>query len=143
MRASVISCVFLLLVTGQIGAVERPTDSEIEALVTENLAATQANDIDALLATIHPDSPARTNLPPMLESLTAYKLRYVATVVEFVCMQGDYALVQVTQQTARIAGPDFLDNEIDGTWALRLDGSDWKYWGQMILTFRPLEQGSQ
>ena len=124
-------------------AAERPTDAEINALVKANMEATQAADLDALLSTIHPDSLARPNMARALESLKAYKLRFQAPSARFITMSGEFALVRVVQQTIRVEGPDFFDNEIDGIWALKLDGAKWKYWTQMSLKTRSLAPVSQ
>ena len=119
-------------------AAERPTDAQITTLVAENLRATQAGDVAALRATIHPDSLAQRTIGQAVEALSAYKLKYEATNVAFISMADDYALIRIVQRTSRVSGPDFLDNEIDGIWALRRDGDTWKYWTQMALNFKPL-----
>jgi hypothetical protein len=136
MRASLIA----FLIALPILAAERPTDAEVKAVVAENLKATQASDLDAIRATIHPDSIAQNTIGQAAAALSAYKLKYEAVSVGFIGMVDDYALIRVVQRTTRVAGPDFLDNEIDGIWALRLDGTKWKYWTQMALKLRPLSR---
>jgi hypothetical protein len=129
-----------LLCCSVAAAAEHPSDAEIRALVAENLRATQANDLDAILLTIHPDSPAQLVMGRSIDALKAYKLNYEAVSVGFVCMSGEYALVRIVQRTTRVAGPDFLDNEVDGIWALRQDGTRWKYWTQLVLKVSPLSR---
>lgn len=133
----------LVLLPFQLSAATRPSDSEIRALVDANMRATQAGDLDAILATIHPDSLSYSQISGLLEQMKAYNLTYRASKAEFVCMTGEYALIRVVQQTRRVSGRDFLDNELDGIWALKLDGSKWKYWSQMALTFKPLAPANQ
>ena len=123
-------------------AAPRPTDLEIVALVEANMRATQTGDLEALLETIHPDSLATPQMEGALQALASYKLTFEAPSVQFVGMSGEYALIRVLQRTVRVAGPDFLDNEIDGIWALRLDGETWKYWTQMNLAMRSLAPAS-
>lgn len=137
-RLSIVISLVALLGAGALRAAERPSDAEIAAFVAENLRATQSGDIDSIRATIHPDSVAQNTIAQALSALSAYKLKYEATSVSFIAMSGEYALVRVLQKTTRVAGPDFLDNEIDGIWALRRDGEKWKYWTQMALKLRPL-----
>jgi len=128
----------LVLPSLDVLAAERPTDAAIKALVAENLRATQAADLPAILKTIHPESISRTQMAGELEALSAYKLKYEAVSVRFIAMSDNYALIRVVQRTTRLAGPDFRDNEIDGIGALRQDGMAWKYWSQMALALRPL-----
>ena len=122
---------------------QRPSDSDIRALVQANMRATEAGELAALLETIHPDSLATPQMEGGLQALAAYKLSFDAPSVEFVGMSGEYALIRVVQRTSRVSGPDFLDNEIDGIWALRLDGKKWKYWTQMNLEMRSLAPMNQ
>ena len=119
-------------------AAGRPSDGEIRSLVNENMRATQAGDLTALLKTIHPDSLATPQMEAGLQAIAKYKLSFEASSVEFIGMSGEYALIRVIQRTVRLEGPDFLDNEIDGIWALRREGEKWKYWTQMNLKLRPL-----
>ena len=137
-RVSIVMSLVALLGAGALRAAERPSDAEIMALTSENLRATQAADIDAIRATIHPESLAQGSIGQAVQALSAYKLKYEATGVSFIAMSGEYALIRVLQKTTRVSGPDFLDNEIDGIWALRRDGDKWKYWTQMALKLRPL-----
>ena len=130
--------VFVLFFSAIAVAVERPSDGEIKALVAENMRATQAGNVKAILATVHSESPAQANIPMLAEQFAAYKLRYSAPSASFICMSGEYALIRVLQQTVRVDGPPFLDNELDGIWALKSEGGKWKYWTQMGLTVRPL-----
>ena len=119
-------------------AADRPTDAAIKAVVDANMRASDAKDLDAYLATIHPDSPTRPSLPDEIAALDSYDLAFSAPSVKFVAMSGDYALYRVVQRTVRKGGPDFLDNELDGIWAFRKDGTSWKYWSQLIFEMRPL-----
>jgi hypothetical protein len=132
--------VSLALLSVAVFADNRPADAAIRALVDENMRATQASDLPAILETVHPEALARSGMTDMLETMKAYKLTYEAPTVEFISMAGEYALVRVVQRTRRVSGPDFLDNELNAIWALRLDGKKWKFWSQMILNVRPLAQ---
>jgi hypothetical protein len=128
----------VLILSLPLAAAEPPTQTEIVELVNANLRAAQASNVPAILTTIHPESVSQSAVEQMAEQLKAYKLKYEATSVSFVAMAGDYALIRVVQRTTKVKGPDFLDNEIDGIWALRQDGTAWKYWSQMTLKFRAI-----
>ena len=119
-------------------AADRPEDAAIKAVVEANMRAAEEKDVDAYLATVHPDSPTRPSLRDEIAMLEEYDLGFSAPSVKFVAMAGDYALYRVVQRTVRKGGPDFLDNELDGVWAFRKDGSSWKYWSQLIFEGKPL-----
>ena len=70
--------------------------------------------------------------------MSRISLLFEASAADFATMSGEFALIRVVQQTTRIAGLDFFDIEIDGIWALNLDGEKWKYWSQMTLKTRSL-----
>jgi hypothetical protein len=119
-------------------AADRPDDAAIKAVVDAIMRASDAKDLDAYQARIHPDSPVMPTLPDEIAILETYDLAFSAPAVKFVAMSGDYALYRVVQRTVRKGGPDFLDNELDGVWAFRKDGSSWKYWSQLQFELRPL-----
>lgn len=129
--------VALALVTAA-SASAQPSPAELRALVDENLAATAAGDLPRLLGTIHSESASRLVIGDALEQLSAYKLKYSAPRVELLMMTDGYALVRVVQHTRKVSGPAFMDNELDGIWALRKEGGAWKYWSQMVLNVAPL-----
>lgn len=143
MKRVVLLPLLSLLAVSVVFAADPPARAEIEALVAENMRATGASDLDAVLATIHPESLARPNMAAALGALSAWKLRYEVVSIEHAGMTGPYALIRVVQRTRRVEGPEFTDNELDGVWALRLDGMRWKYWSQMVLDVRPLTTGGR
>jgi hypothetical protein len=128
----------VLALAAATGAPAQPSAAELRALVDENLAATAASDLPRLLGTIHSESDSRLVIGDALASLAAYKLNYGASRVELLTMADDYALVRVVQETRRVSGPAFIDNEVDGIWAVRKEAGAWKYWSQMVLSIKPL-----
>jgi hypothetical protein len=139
MKRRIISVIWILAsISLSALAADRPTDRQIRALVEANMEAAQTKDLAAYVKTIHPDSPSQPSLASEIEALSAYDLEFRIRSVRFVAMSGEYALARVVQETIRRSGPDFLDNELDGIWALRRSGSEWKYWSQLVLELRPL-----
>lgn len=129
----------LVLVASQVAdAASPPTHEEIIRLVEANLAATEKLDTEAILETVHSESPGLTTIGQLVAQLSAYELRVEAKKVEFVGMSGEFALIRVLQHTSRIAGPDFMDNALDGIWALREEDGRWLFWSQMMLRVEPL-----
>ncbi len=128
----------LLVVAPILSAVEPPDRGVIEALVRENLAASEQLDLDAALATIHPESPSVQGIEQLVDQLSAYQLEMKPVTIEYAGMAGDYALVRVVQETRRVAGPPFMDNTTDAVWALRQHEGKWLFWSQMLLGLEPL-----
>ena len=133
MKGSVLIAV-LFLVAPLAMAADPPPMKEIVRLVEANLAASQALDVNAVLDTIHPESPSREAVREMSGQLAGYELEMTPAVVELVGTTGDYVLVRVLQHTRRISGPAFMDNALDGVWALREHEGKWLYWSQMVLS---------
>lgn len=137
MRAT-LGFLILVLVGPILSAVARPDTEEIEALVRENLAASEVLDVDAALATIHPESPAVPGIRQLVDQLSSYEFEMKAVRIEYIGMADEYALVRVVQETRRTAGPDFMDNTTDAIWALRQHEGEWLFWSQMLLRLEPL-----
>ena len=106
----------------------------IETLVKENLKATREENIDGIMSTIHPDSPAynptKDQTAPLFES---YDLNYEIVSFTYIGEEGTYAVSRTKQKTTKISGPDFRDNVIDMIQVFRKDEGVWKFWNQVIL----------
>jgi hypothetical protein len=106
----------------------------LESLVTENLEATQAEDMDRMMATIHAQSPAyattKRQTAPLFEK---FDLTYEVLSFTYIGNDDKYAVARVRQATRRVAGPAFRDNELDLVHVFRQEEGEWKFWTQTIL----------
>jgi hypothetical protein len=134
----------LWLAAMALGACGRIDESDKKAAVDcvkANLAAMEKGDVKAVLATIHPESPAYLSTPELIhEIVSTYKLKYTLeeATVERVTNEGVH--VRFVQVTKRISGPaGFPDNRVEGMHMLRRDGKLWKIWYTQVRQARTLD----
>ncbi len=107
---------------------------EIEAVVMENLRATQAEDLEAMLNTIHSESP----LYPQTKETAAmlfenYDISYGLLLYRYIEQDDEYAIVRLKYSAEKLAGPDFNDNNLDTIHVFREENGVWKIWSMAIL----------
>ena len=109
-------------------------EAELNVLVDENLRATQAEELDAMLLTLHSDSPAYQQTKQISETLyVQYDLNYEKRVFRFIGLDGEYALGRFQFCATKIAGPEFQDNCIDTFHVFKQENGNWKIWSMAVL----------
>lgn len=107
---------------------------ELKSVVLENLQVTQAEDLNAMMQTIHTQSPVylltKQQTTPLFEN---YDIQYELLSFKYFGIDGVYAIARVKQQTTKKSGPAFQNNEIDMIQVFRKENRQWKFWNQMIL----------
>ena len=132
-----LACIFLLPKAalssgGGSEEVTRPED-ECIAVVYENLEASNAEDIDAYMATIHSHSPLYDQTEDTLYAIfRSYDLSYQIDRLDVVKSNPTEIQLSFELTTKKIRGPGFRDNTIDGVMILRQEGGLWKIYDQMI-----------
>ena len=115
--------------------------AEIKALTIENLRATQAEDIPAVLDTMHTESPAYSNTEKLLISISeTYDLKYQIELFRYVVQDDPYAIARFKFTTEKVAGPGFNDNTLDTYHVFRKEDGQWKIWSMAILETTFLDQ---
>jgi hypothetical protein len=109
----------------------------IKAVVLKNLKATEAEDLDLVMQTIHTQSPAyvstKQQIPPSFEN---FDLKYELLSLKYIGYDGEYAVVRTKQSTQKISGPAFQNNEIDMIQVFKKEADKWKFWNQAILEIK-------
>lgn len=109
----------------------------IKTVVIKNLNATEAEDADLVMQTIHSQSPAyistKQQIPTTFEN---FDLKYKLLSFEYIGYDGEYAVVRTKQGTQKIFGPAFQDNEIDMIQVFKKEADQWKFWNQAILEIK-------
>jgi hypothetical protein len=108
--------------------------------VKANLAAMQKGDVDAVLATIHPKSPAYLQTPELIKSIVnRYELSYELESAKVEHASSDGVRVGFVQVTRKLKGPDdFPDNRVEGLHLLKREGGKWKIWFTQVRQARSL-----
>ncbi|MBN1668831.1 MAG: hypothetical protein JW862_17195 [Anaerolineales bacterium] len=99
----------------------------------ENIRASNAEDQQAYMATIHPDSPSYTITANSIgEAFATHDLSYQLSNVEIISQDSRKAVVSFTLTTTRLRGPAFRDNRITGEMTMRLHDGQWKIYSQEV-----------
>lgn len=131
MRAMLTS---LFVVLMPVLCLAEPPAEELEQVVKENMRATQAEETDAIMKTMHSESPGRAATKAQLPALfERFDLEYTLLKCEFVSISGDYAIMRVEQRTTKVDGAAFRDNIVDSLMIFKQDKGRWKIWTQTVL----------
>lgn len=129
---------FLVVLTAISSSVFAGVAEDVKAVVEENMTATQSEDMERMMNTIHRQSPSyqatRQQVAPLFQQ---YDLTYELNDYEFVGMTGEFAVVKVRQTTRKVGGAGaFNNNQLELLQAFKKEGGQWKFWSQTILTMR-------
>jgi len=117
-------------------------EAQIKSTVVENIRSTQAEDVDAMMKTIHSESPLYESTKKQVAQIfgKGLNLKYELLKLRYIATDGDYAFGRVRQRTTVVGGPKFRNNEIDMIVAFRKEGDTWKFWNQAILEIKLLNE---
>jgi hypothetical protein len=115
-----------------------PTD--YAAVIYENIRASNAEDKQAYMATIHPDSPAYKTTEETLDTIfDNYDLSYRVSNVSVIEENNREVKLSYSLVTRKIRGPEFRDNQVDGIIILRKNGDVWKIYNQTVDNVKYLD----
>jgi hypothetical protein len=107
--------------------------SDITAVMYRNIYASNDEDIDLYMSTIHSDSPGYNDTKDLLNTAFGeYDLSYFISDVEVIKQNSRQAEVAFVLTTRKIRGPDFRDNRVTGTMILRVEDGVWKIYDQDV-----------
>ncbi len=113
---------------------DEDVEAELKALVIENLRATRTEDLDAMLDTLHSESPNYLQIEKIANTLfKTYDLNYDLLLFRYIGQDGEYAIARFKYSTEQVAGPEFNDNILDTIHVFRGENGMWKIWSQAIL----------
>ena len=108
--------------------------AELEAVVMENLKATEAEDMDTMLETLHTQSPSYAQTEKLSTLMFEnYDVKQEQLQFQYVGMDGEYAVARLKFSTKKVAGGDFKDNILDTFHVFRKENGKWKIWSQAVL----------
>jgi hypothetical protein len=112
-----------------------------KATARANLKAMENEDLDAMVATIHPKSPVLAPTKAQVKILfEQYDLKYEVLAESAVGTDGEVAVIRQRQKTTAPGQKNFRDNVVDVLHAFRKDGNEWKLWNTMMLSIEYLDQ---
>ena len=103
----------------------------------ENFRATESEDLNAVLDTMHTQSPTYSSTKQLMVSLfETYDVQYDLLSFSYVGQDGKYAIVRIKQATRKVSGPAFQNNDLDSIHVLRKENGKWKLWTTAILELK-------
>lgn len=115
--------------------------AEIIAVIKENIAATQAEDKDRVLKTIHKDSPQmRSTMNGMDYVFTSFDMKFELEKADVIEVNGDEAKVYYLQTTQAIRGEGFAPTRASGIHNMKKENGKWKIFKTDYLTNEPMKQ---
>lgn len=138
MKLNLVTPILILSLASVVSASEIASPSlMVKEVFAENLRATQQEDVDAIMSTMHSMSPNRAATKAQFPALfKRYDLKYELVDYSFVSLSGNYAIARVKQRTSKVKGPAFRNNIIDMLIVLKQDNGKWKLWSQAILEIK-------
>jgi hypothetical protein len=110
-----------------------PTDQQLFDVLHENARAGVTEDLDAYMATIHPNSPLYNQTEDTLKDMFAqFDLNFEFYDLTVTSLKSNEAKIHFSLLTRKRAGPDFRNNIVIGTMILRPDNGVWKIYNQTV-----------
>ena len=121
-----------------------PTADAIKSLVERSNRALQEENLDASINTIHSQSPSlagvKTDLPTIFEN---YDLNTELVSFSFIGQDEDYAVARTKTRYIKISGPFWQNVESDSISVYRKENDEWKYWNNVKLNTRNLNEEAE
>ena len=113
--------------------------AEIIAVIKENIAATEAEDKERVLKTIHKDSPQmRSTMSGMDYVFASFDMKFELEKVEVLEVNGDEAKIYYVQTTQAIRGEGFAPTRASGIHQMKKENGKWKIYKTEYLTNEPM-----
>ena len=118
----------------------KPEQEAVFGAIRENLDAMQREDLNGVMATVHPQTPDFEASKAIIEEIfKKYDLKFELSNLKLVSLKDGEAKVAYTQKTMRVGGEaDLPDNMVEGVHTLKKDGDKWKITNSVQLRVTPL-----
>jgi hypothetical protein len=114
------------------------TEAALKKLVAENIRSTQAEDVDAMMKTVHSQSPVFASTRQQVSQIfgKGLNLKYEVVSLKYLMTDGDYAFSRLRQRTTKNPATNFRNNDVDMVIAFKREDGTWKIWNQVILEIK-------
>lgn len=113
---------------------EKSVEDQLKAVVMENFKTTEAENMSAMLDTIHTQSPFYAQTEKLaVQIFDAYDLKYELLEFKYVGLDGEDAIAEYKFSTKKVAGGVFKDNIINTRQKFRQEDGNRKIWSMAIL----------
>ncbi len=130
-RFSAIVFVVLIAVVITAGCSSQKKEEEeekLKAVISNNLAALQEENLEKYMATLHPESPGYAKMELICPQIfQVYDLAHNLVDVKVIDVSGKEARVRTVQEARRLSGPEnYRDNRSTMVHTLKKDQGEWK-----------------
>jgi hypothetical protein len=135
----------LAIFTLALGACQKapppPDEAAIFSAVQENLRAMEQKNVEAVMATVHPQAAAYASTREMAQMMfEQVEVKYGLSDLKLVAATADEAKVSFKQSMEKTGGTgQFMDNIVHGLHILRLDHGKWKIHRTQALSVTGLD----
>lgn len=128
-------CTLFLLISTLSIAQDLDLVGQLKDLTQRHFEAMEAENIEQVEATFHPDTPILGQTLLMARQLAAtYDLEHsVGNHWIYVGQDSDYAYARIEQETRKLSGPAFSDNAVDQIWVFRQFEGEWRIWTTGVI----------
>lgn len=139
MKAIYLCCVVLFsLITTPVSAAT--TESLVRQVIDDNLDASQREDSEAYMATMHSQSLAWVQTKKAIQDIFGnYKLNYSLDQFHYITQESEYAYARVWIRTTKVSGPSFHNNKLEALIVFKKEGEKWKVWSQANMQIQYLD----
>lgn len=115
-------------------------EEELRKTVTANIESTQAENLPAMMQTIHSRSPLFDATKQQVSQIfgQGLNLKYELLSLKYLATEGDFSFARVRQRTTQDPPANFRNNELDLVMAFRKEDGVWKFWTQAVLEIKYL-----
>ena len=119
---------------------QNPEKEAVFAAIQAHLQAVEQENIDAVMATLHPATPGLEQQRQENEAMfKKYDLKFEIVSMKLESLTDTEAKVASTQKALRVGGEkDLPDLIYDSVWTLQKDGDKWKIINSVQLRITPL-----
>ena len=135
--------VLLSCVVSGVHAQSSISDALKEVFIT-NLNASEREDVDAVMATLHTQSPSYRQTRQVAQTLgEKFDLKFELLSFKYIGRDGEYAVARAKQSVVKQnswSKSGYPDNETDMIHVFRQENDQWKIWGSTYLAMKHLNQ---
>lgn len=115
------------------------TEELVRQVLEQNLVASQQEDIDAYMTTMHTQSLAWIPTKNQLEmTFSNFDLNYHLDSFDYVAEDNEYAYAKIWLKTTKNAGGAFNDNRLQALVVFKQEKGAWKIWSQANMQVKYL-----
>ena len=123
---------------------ENTISNALKEVFITNLNASEREDIDAVMATLHTQSPSYQQTQQVAQTLSQnFDLKFELLSFKYIGRDGEYAVARAKQLAVKQkpwSKSGYQDNETDMIHVFRQENGRWKIWSSAILTMKTLNQ---